>query len=264
MSALALLKIALIPVLLWGVSALARRFGPLVAGVANGLPLISGPISFVVALEQGSEFARNAAWGCYSGMTCLVVFGLCYAHFGKRVVWPVAVGLSLSVYAAITLALGRLTLPQELWPILAAAALLVGMRLLPEPVSGESPMPTRRAKRPYLQMACGALLMTVITVGADVVGPTYSGMFMFFPVIGGIMGAFFLRAGSVNAVIYLFKGTFLGALTGWSFMMTLIWTLPVVSLPVSYGAAVGAALLVSVLLMLRARKEVVRTRDQRR
>lgn len=253
-SAVALLKIAAIPLLLWAVSTLARRFGPMVAGVVNGLPLISGPISFVVALEQGADFALDAAWGAYPGMTCLVVFGLCYAHFGRRFDWSVAVVASFAVYAACACLAGVLSLPQPLWAPVALAALFIGIRCLPSPVADEAGLPPPRSKGPYLQMAGGAALMTFITLSAQFVGPTFSGMFMFFPVIGSLLGGYFLRARCVNAVIFLFKGTFWGALTGWSFMMTLACTLPRFSIAVSYLAAVAAALSMSAVLVMRTKK----------
>ena len=103
--------------------------------------------------------------------------------------------------------------------------------------------------------------MAFITLSAQFVGPTFSGMFMFFPVIGSLLGGFFLRGRCVNAVIFLFKGTFWGALTGWSFMMTLALTLPNASIAVSYLAAVGAALSVSAVLVVRTKKR--KTREQK-
>ena len=56
-----LLKLILTPLLLGGVTLAGRKFGPTVSGWLVGLPLTSGPVSFFLALEQGTKFAARAA-----------------------------------------------------------------------------------------------------------------------------------------------------------------------------------------------------------
>ena len=58
-----LLKLILTPLLLGGVTLAGRKFGPTVSGWLVGLPLTSGPVSFFLALEQGTKFAAHAAQG---------------------------------------------------------------------------------------------------------------------------------------------------------------------------------------------------------
>ena len=250
---LAILKILTIPLLLWMVYEIARRFGPLIGGVVNGLPLISGPITFYVALEQGVDFAQKTALGAYPGQVTFVVFGLCYCYFGKRWHWLTTVLVTLVVYAIVALIMGNLSLPMGVWPVVGALAIFSGLALLPAPIPNGRQMPTGQKSRPYLQMVCGAALMLIITSLATVVGPTFSGVLMFFPVIGGILGMFMLKGQFVNATINLMKGTFLGMFTGWIFMLTLVVMLPRASLALSFGLATLMALVLSVVFVLRTK-----------
>lgn len=253
---LEIIKILTIPILLWLVYEISRRFGPLIGGVVNGLPLISGPITFYVALEQGVDFAQKTALGAYPGQVTFVVFGLCYCYFGQRWHWVTTVLASVLVYSVVAILIGNVTLSVGLWPLVGALAIFLGLMLLPAPDPNGRVMPVGQKSRPYLQMVCGAASMLIITSLADVVGPTYSGVLMFFPVIGGILGLFMLKDRYVNAVINLMKGTFIGMFTGWIFMLTLVVMLPRASLAVSFGLAVLLALMLSVLFVLRTKLKV--------
>jgi hypothetical protein len=55
------LKLFLVPALIYIVTLIGRRWGPGVAGWFSALPIVSGPILLVMALEQGTGFASVAA-----------------------------------------------------------------------------------------------------------------------------------------------------------------------------------------------------------
>ena len=113
----------------------------------------------------------------------------------------------------------------------------------------------RTKKPPYLQMVSGSLLTLLITTIANHVGPIYSGILLFFPVIGGVLGIFYLKNQYTNAAIQLYKGAFLGKLTGWTFMLTLLIALPYTNIPIAYTFGLITAGLISVLFVKRARKQ---------
>ena len=62
-SATVALKLLLAPLLILLATLAGRRWGPAVGGWLAGLPLTSGPVSLILALEQGPEFAARAALG---------------------------------------------------------------------------------------------------------------------------------------------------------------------------------------------------------
>ena len=57
----------------------ARRWGFMVGGWLAGLPLVSGPISIFLALEQGPPFASQAAHGTLLGVIAVAAFCIVYA-----------------------------------------------------------------------------------------------------------------------------------------------------------------------------------------
>ena len=52
-----LLKLLLVPSLIYAVTLVGRRWGPGVAGWMSAFPIVSGPILLTVTLEQGAAFA---------------------------------------------------------------------------------------------------------------------------------------------------------------------------------------------------------------
>ncbi|HTD58974.1 MAG TPA: hypothetical protein VK672_08780 [Solirubrobacteraceae bacterium] len=61
------LKVALAPLLVVGVTLAARRWGPRVGGMLIALPVVAGPILLVITLEHGEVFGARAARGALSG-----------------------------------------------------------------------------------------------------------------------------------------------------------------------------------------------------
>ena len=57
-----LLKILLTPLLILLCAGVTRRWGTFLGGAVAGLPLISGPTSFFLTLEQGPAFAAAASY----------------------------------------------------------------------------------------------------------------------------------------------------------------------------------------------------------
>ena len=72
------LKIAIAPVLILACTLVARRWGPAVGGWVLGLPLTSGPVSVLLFLERGPNFARHAAGGTLLGLAAGAVFCVSY------------------------------------------------------------------------------------------------------------------------------------------------------------------------------------------
>ncbi len=92
------LKLVLTPVLVGAASLAGRRWGSEIGGWLVGIPLISGPIAFFLALSAGAHFAAQASVGILAGVASQVAFALAYA--------TVAIGVAL-VTQLISLMLGR-------------------------------------------------------------------------------------------------------------------------------------------------------------
>jgi len=84
-----LLKIAVPPILVALMSLAARRWGPTVGGLLMGLPWMTGPILFFLALDKGGEFAVTACAGIQLGVIGIYAFILAYAATSFAAPWPV-------------------------------------------------------------------------------------------------------------------------------------------------------------------------------
>ena len=70
------LKLLLVPSFLLLVTLAGKRWGPSVAGWLAGLPVVAGPIMFVLAVEHGELFTAHAATAALSAVFASVTFSL--------------------------------------------------------------------------------------------------------------------------------------------------------------------------------------------
>ena len=162
--ALFLFKLIGAPLFLAAATLAARRWGETVGGLIIALPLVSGPISVVLAVEHGADFAVNAALGSLVGTAALAFFGGVYAAVCPRG-RIVAILTGLTAFAAASWILKALNL--SLWPlfILTVVLLMVGAYFIP--VSKASAKPQRPPKYDLcLRMGFMALMMLAVTGAA--------------------------------------------------------------------------------------------------
>jgi len=51
-----LLKLTIVPIFIGLITLAGRKWGPTIAGLLGGLPVVGGPIIFFITLEQGVPF----------------------------------------------------------------------------------------------------------------------------------------------------------------------------------------------------------------
>lgn len=82
-----LLKLTLAPLLVAAATLVARKWGPRVGGLLMGLPLTTGPIFLLLAIDQGPHFAAGAAVGILFDLIGLAAFAVAYAAASSRTGW---------------------------------------------------------------------------------------------------------------------------------------------------------------------------------
>jgi hypothetical protein len=102
----ALLKLALVPLVVWLASVAGRHWGHAATGWISGLPLIAGPISVFLALDQGSEFAAATAAATLQVTGAAALHCFVFAHASRRSGWVVSLFLGWTASFAIA-AIGR-------------------------------------------------------------------------------------------------------------------------------------------------------------
>jgi hypothetical protein len=94
------LKLCLVPSLIYLVTLAGRRWGPNAAGWLSALPIVAGPILLTMAIEQGSGFVATAAAHTLIAVIAVLVFCLAYAWASGRFGVPGSLLAALTAYAA--------------------------------------------------------------------------------------------------------------------------------------------------------------------
>src|ERR1043165_2225661 len=102
-----------------------------VSGWIVGMPLTSGPVIFFVALSHDTVFAANAALGVISGGLSLVAYALTYAWLATRFRWYIAWAGSFLVFGISTTLLQNITFPLIPVFFIVCAAIVLGLRIMP-------------------------------------------------------------------------------------------------------------------------------------
>ncbi len=244
MTPLLALKLTLVPALIAVVTWAGRRWGAGVAGWLGAFPVVSAPILWFVALEQGPGFAAEAAQGTLSAVLAMLVFCLVYAWAALRLAWAGAVLLGLAAWFAAVAALNA-------WaPSLAAAgvavllALALAPRAYPPPPEAPPPAPGRAAGDLAWRMAAGAALVLGVTQFSATLGPRLSGLFAMFPVIASVLAVFSHRQSGAGFVVRLLRGMVLGYYAFAAFCAVLALALPALPAGPAFVLALATALAV--------------------
>ena len=244
------LKLFLVPAFLLLISLAGRRWGPAVAGWLAGLPVLTGPILFLLALEHGPGFAAAAATVSLSAVFGAVVFILAYARVCARRSPAISLLSAVASWTCVALLLTRLPLNNSLSLGIALLALVVAPKLFPR-ISA----PILSAALPKwelpLRMLAGAAVTLAVTTLAAAIGPSWSGMFAVFPVITTVLSVFSHRASGPAFTATLLRAMIWGLYSLAGFCFALAVLLPRQSVTVSFLAAIAVAIAVQWALKSR-------------
>jgi hypothetical protein len=242
-------KFVLVPLLIALITVVGARFGPRIAGIVTGLPVVAGPIVFVMALQQGADFAARSATATLAGEGSLAAFCVLYAATALRAPWWVSTAVGWSGFAATTLVLDRLdpALPAAI--AIALATPLVVMGLTPRPHRRWAGRIAVSATEIALRMAAGVALMLAVTGIAHLAGPRLSGLLTIFPIATTILAAFAHRSEGGAAAVHLLRGLAAGVYSLSAYFVTLALVLPSGGTAAGFAAAVAAALAAQALVL---------------
>jgi len=208
-----LLKIIVTPLLIASATLIARRWGPAVGGWFLGLPLTSGPVSFFLALEQGTEFAMAAAVNSLIGQCGIAAFSIIYAKSAKGTAWLRSCCLALTVYFP---AMELLSLTSPNLPL--ACVMTFGFQLATLLIIGKPTEVLTMRTSPWwdlpLRMGVALTMVLSITGFATTLGPKWSGLLAPFPVFTLIMTTFSHQQSGPAAAHQLLYGITVGAFGG--------------------------------------------------
>ncbi|KAF1028824.1 MAG: hypothetical protein GAK40_00759 [Burkholderia plantarii] len=232
------LKLTLVPLFLFVVSKSGTWWGPSVAGWLAGLPVVAGPILFllVLVLAHGAAFGAHAALMSLAAIFASEAFNFAYAWTSRTRRWPIALAVALAAWFVAALALSRL-------PASPLAAVAFGQSFLPRAAAGAGGLPLTRADL-VGRMIAGAALTLAVTALSGYAGASWSGLLAVFPLLGSVLAVGSHRAHGSAFVIALLRGMVLGRFSFAAFCLLLAVLLPRVPVGAAFAAASAAALLV--------------------
>ncbi len=254
MPGLLALKILLVPMLIVAITMAGRKWGAAVAGCLAGFPVVTGPILFFIAIEQGALFAGQAAVGATLAVLGNIGFGIAYSWISRRHAWQVSLAGGLAVYVCMVLLFNGLALSAWQAAAVTICGLLLASRLYPADVIDGAPARVPKSDLAYRVLAALALVLAV-TIFSDRLGPRLSGLFAVFPVMASVLAVFSHRNLSQAFAVRLLRGMVHGfyAFTGFCFVLasTLDAYPPLLSFLM---ALVAAIFLQTVLMYLHAKR----------
>jgi len=231
------LKLVLTPAVMVGATLAGRRWGGAVSGWLIGLPLTSGPLVFVLALEHGRHFAARTAVGSLSGAIAEAAFCVGYTLGGR---WPL-------VWATLGFAAAAAAL--QAVPVVALlafvpVALVLALRVLP-------PFPARSAtsvRHPRWDLPARAIVaagvVLVLAALATTIGARLTGLLAVYPLYSAVLAAFAHRLQGRAAAVGLLRGLLVGLFSFAAFYSALALLLPRLGIAAAFTSAIAIALTV--------------------
>lgn len=248
-----LFKTAVPPVLVAAMSLAARRWGQTVGGLIMGLPWMTGPVLFFLALDKGDAFAVAATTGIELGVVSITAYMLGYALVSSFAPWPFALVAAVLSFAAATSLLQFVEIGLATAAVGAVASLVFAALVLPRPRGPMVPIKLPVWDIPA-RMAVTFALVAMIMSGADVLGSRLSGIVSTYPVILTVIGTFTHSQSGVDAVRRILRGLTLSLNSFVAFFVVVGFALPHIGLVGSYLAAMAVAVAISAALVARARR----------
>jgi len=240
------LKLFLVPSLIGAITLASRQWGPGVAGWLSGFPIVSAPVLFFFALDQGPHFASAAAVATLSAVFAVFMFSLAYAWTATRAGWLPSLAAGMIGYFALVWLLSVLGPPVWLSAPLIYLLVAFAPRLFPAGGPAAAGQASGIADL-VLRMVAGAALVLTLTAFASDLGPRLSGLFAMFPVLGTVLAVFSHRHSGGPFTITLLRGMTLGFYAFSTFCLVLALALPRMAIAVAFTLALAAAGLVQLL-----------------
>jgi hypothetical protein len=235
------LKLFLVPFFLGVISLAGKYLGPNFAGWLAGLPVVVGPILFLVAMDQGAQFAGASAIFTLATVGALMAFAVGYAWCATRMSWPLAALGGLAAWFAMAALIFAVTWTLPAAIAFAAMVLFVAPRIFPKSNAVLKPAPLPHGEL-FLRMAVGGLLTFCVAAYAASLGERLSGIAALAPVLTPVLAVFIHRRSGADHAIALLRGLSRGLITLAVFVATVAWCLPQWGITISFGTAVAVAL----------------------
>ncbi len=251
-------KLLITPIFIGSATLAGRRWGPAVNGLLVGLPLTTGPISFILAHQYGLAFASKSAAGNLAGQISMCVFCLVYSLIAQKRRWPLSALAAVGAFLLTTILLNRFA--WQLLPAFAALLLVIALveRLIPRQAFSSGPSTPPRWDVPA-RIIVATTFVALLTTFASVLGPQLSGLISTFPIFGVVFATFTHSQQGAPAVARLLRGIVLSSVSYAFFFLIVGLGLTRLGIALTYAIALLVTLGISGLLYFATRPARVQT-----
>jgi hypothetical protein len=247
-------KLFITPFFIGSVTLVGRRWGPAVNGLLVGLPLTTGPISFILAHSFGLEFAARAAVGNLAGQISMCTFCLVYSLTAQKSNWLISAFTAITAFLLTTFLLNKIS-----WLLLPAFVILLVVIALVARFIPRQPIFTNVSIHPKWDLPARMIVATtfvaLLTTFANILGPQLSGLISTFPIFGVVFAAFTHSQQGANAASNLLRGVTLGSVSYAFFFLIVGVCLTHLGIALTYIMALFATILVSGIFYFITQRE---------
>lgn len=245
-------KVVLTPLLIALATLVGRRWGHGVSGWFAALPLTSGPVSIIFALQNGTDFAAHAAVGTIAGLASVAVFCFTFSRAASRANGILSAVLALTAFLAATAVLNQLPLLLIPTAIVVALVLVITIRTMPVQKIAVAPFDPPWWDL-WARMAVATSFLLLLTALSSALGPQLSGLISPFPIFATVLAVFAHHHSGAAASVLVLRGILLGLFAFTSFFIVVGLLVTRVDLIWAYALAVATALFVNSLTLRFAR-----------
>ncbi|TVZ38317.1 hypothetical protein P886_2678 [Alteromonadaceae bacterium 2753L.S.0a.02] len=204
------LKLTLVPLLIILASFASQKFGPKIGGMVTALPLVAGPITLMLAIEQGEAFALQSISVTLPGIIAVGAFCVSYAWMAIYATWFVAFLCGSVTYFVVVFTVYISGLSG--WPGIVLVLLVLPVLITCSPRPSIPPQILAKLGRLEIgvRVLAAALLVLFVTSIAQNAGPKISGLLSVFPVATSVMAVFTHCRAGASAVVALLRGLLVG------------------------------------------------------
>lgn len=234
-------KILAVPVLVALATLAIRRWGAAVGGLLMGLPIMTGPISLLLAIDHGPTFAARTTVGVLVAVTAMGPFALMAYWTAERVPWPACIGAAIAAFGVVSWLLQSLALGLHPPAALAGASILAALVLMPR-VRETLRAPSYQWWDIWLRMLVTAVLVVTVTVLAQDLGPRLSGILSTLPIISTVIVSFTLQQADVATARAVIRANATSMLSFVAFFLVVGETIETQGIAFAYALALAVTL----------------------
>jgi len=242
-----LIKLFASPAMIGLASLAGRRWGPNVAGLMGGLPLVGGPILAALWIVHGEAYAAQVALAAPAGVWANIIYMLAVGYASRRFGWAVSILLGWVGYltGGILVNLSGLSHSLVFGLAVVPALWFTAVRFLPKPAAPPKPVHLPHSEL-ITRMLAAATIVLSLTGASTLLGPTLTGVFTGAPVAATVIPAFTFVNSGRDALLLVLRG-FLTGLMGFTVCFAALAVLiplmgPWAALP-ALAAGIGVGLL---------------------